>query len=246
MLLAGIVLASGTCCLAQETPAADVPKAYASPREAFDAFQKACLWHDWRTAYFCLTPERQDNFVFESFFTCAMHKDKPAVQAVLTKYVTNGEAAGAEYSKRYREKYGVDFQKAQDEYYEKYNKAVAEYRKSHPPKPGEEHVLPSSDEVNVGPQPTADEKLLRKFIVDSVGEKPGFIEAVEKAFNHPDDGLMGALTDVQMEGDSGTGRTSSHGGLPILQHFQKLHGSWLVRQIEFISAEPPRIDAAKH
>ncbi len=93
MLLAGIVLASGTCCIAQETPKTDVPKEYASPQEVFEANQKACRAHDWRTAYFCLTPKRRENEVFESLFACKMHEDKPNVQAVLKKYYPGDEAA---------------------------------------------------------------------------------------------------------------------------------------------------------
>src|SRR5437868_4548790 len=96
------VLASALSCLAQEKSATDTPRVYSSPREVFDAYEKACREHDWRTAYYCTTPERRDNFVFEAFFACAMHQEKPAMQALLKKFVTNADAAGAEYAKRYR------------------------------------------------------------------------------------------------------------------------------------------------
>ncbi len=129
----------------------------------------------------------------------------------------------------------------------KYKKAVADYRKSHPPKPGEEHVLPNSDEVNVGPEPKQDEALLFQAVGGLIADKPGFFEAAQNVFVKPDVAakLLGPLTDIHIGDDAATGRTND-GAVPILQHFEKLHGSWLMGQIEVIDTGPPRIGTAKH
>jgi hypothetical protein len=53
-------------------------KRYPSPTAVFDAYREARGKRDSRKVFSCLTPEAQNDAVFENFFACTMSNSKEA------------------------------------------------------------------------------------------------------------------------------------------------------------------------
>jgi hypothetical protein len=83
-------------------PAADAPKAYASPQAVFDAFRGARAKGDKRTEFYCLTPEGRDGEVLGAYLVCKLTKDTPKMAAVRKQFGVEESVVDAEVEKRFR------------------------------------------------------------------------------------------------------------------------------------------------
>ena len=85
---------------------------YPSPTAVFDAYREAREKRDWCKCFSLLTPEAQNDALFESFFACGMHDSKES-RAILKKYGLDDAAVGDALRKKYKEKYGIDIDTAE-------------------------------------------------------------------------------------------------------------------------------------
>jgi hypothetical protein len=72
------------------------PVKYSSPKAVFDAYREALGKQEWRTVYFCCTPELQKSAVFEAYFASQDRARTNAIEDVLKKFLidsTSQEAA---------------------------------------------------------------------------------------------------------------------------------------------------------
>jgi hypothetical protein len=200
------------------------PKRYASPIAVFDAYRKARDKRDSRVVFSLLTPEAQNDAVFESFFAC-MEQGSKEMGPNISQYVGIGIATlEDDYEKQYKEKHGID---------------LAKVRAGHENDP---KFVP----------PPHDEQLWRNAVASHVKDKAGFCEAVAKHFDeraanrHEENPVwpLGDLEHLVVQGDTATGSAKEtilpRGGEsplkpgqspPIYQKpfkFRQVNGGWLL------------------
>ena len=158
-------------------------KQHSSPKAVFDAYRELRGKREWRKVFSLLTPEAQNDAVFEDFFSCTMSNSKETA-AIIRKYV-DGAAVNDEYEKRYKNKHGID---------------LAQHRAGHETDP--KYVPPKHDE-----------QLWRDVVVAHIKDKAGFNEVVAKHFDKRDAKLaekesvmlLGDLEHLVLHGDTATG-----------------------------------------
>jgi hypothetical protein len=91
------VLTASTSASAEDK----APAPYPTPNAVFDAYRDARVKREWRKVFSLMTPEAQNNEVFECFFECAERGSK-AAQLVVQKYL-DGRGLNDEYEKRKKE-----------------------------------------------------------------------------------------------------------------------------------------------
>jgi hypothetical protein len=180
--------------------------------------------------------------VFEAWFACHTHL---GTEATLKRFGADDSAINAEYSKRYFKKHGIDVSKAMEAHKEALDKAFEEARRVHPnPAPGE--TIGVTDDA-LPALPPHDEQLLRQVVSDSIINKPGFVEAVERILARGDRGAAGErpgpLEGLRVQGDRAVGRSRrmvyhlrnvGRGDekvgdvVPVMFHFRRVQGSWLI------------------
>jgi hypothetical protein len=265
LFVACLVMAQATSGMADDETASGGTKVFATPQEVFEAFREAGTKHDWRTVFLCLTPERRDDHVFETWFQCQENIDNANVAKVLKKYGVEENAFQAEYFKLYQEKHGVDLAKLEREYEKKKEQAVSAYLKKHPQTGKEAVAVPTSELAGIE-EPPDDEELVRKAAIGLISDKIGFFADAANALSERSEErpAFGELKAVRIQGDKATGRADQSGNyhyekkpgkmeikkadppVPMIFHFQKLRGSWLIGQQEVVDTGLPKIDAAKH
>jgi hypothetical protein len=170
---------------------------YSSPREAFDARRRAIAKRDWRTDFFSLTPASQDVEVvglcegfllwiepggeygpFDRTGEAGRKAAEAKLRAILKKYGVESGKVWGEYTKKYREKHGVDLDRLQAEmetyWFEKYLKKHPEIGSK---KAWKAHSMPIDPEDTNEPGPTlpeTDYELLSKTVLPMVTDKGAF------------------------------------------------------------------------
>ena len=110
--LVPILLFTASCASSGDDKAdTGTQKRYPSPTAVFDAYREARSKRDWRKCFSCLTPEEQNNAVFESFFECAESNSKES-RAICKKYGLDEAALNDALEKTYKAKHGVDVAKS--------------------------------------------------------------------------------------------------------------------------------------
>lgn len=257
-LLAAALFAISPVSFADERPSPKSPKAYNSPREVFEAYREAIGKRNWRTAFLCWVPERREDQVFEAYFGCNMKPGKPEVIAALKKYGVEESAVDAEYTKRYKEKHGIDLDAWYAEREKRMAKGVAKAQaewaakegKNMPPGGATGGPFPVTELDPGPPQPPDDSALLRQIVVARVIDKVGFVDEATRAVISVDADPVGftPLEHVCLNGDKAQGRTSktsyhfeSRSGKAEVKvgdkidgtfHFRKLVGGWLIESEE--------------
>lgn len=218
----------------------EAPRLYSSPDAVFNAFREASKKHDWRTAFFCLTPQAREAAVLEAFSLCNLSTRNPKIPGILKKFGAEGKVVYAEYQRRYREKYGEAPQEIKP----------APPAFSRPPSPFPE-------EKDWPPFPPRDQDLLRKIVNGLITDKPGFYEAVNNILEYGR-APIGKLEDLIIQGDTATGQASKTlyvinigaGGRPEkeleealkeIYCFRKLNGAWFIDKRE----EDPKLPKAR-
>jgi hypothetical protein len=186
---------------------------YPSPTAVFDAYRKARENREWRTCFSFLTPEAQNDAVFEDFFACAEHASKEE-HAIVKEYV-DGTTLNDDYEKKYKEKHGIDLPKL---------------------RAGRE-----TDPTFVPPPPDRD--LLRDVVAAHVKDKAGFFEANAKLSEKNPVSPLGDLEQLVIDDDTATGRAATPGfhyetpGKTPRKvedktykafHFRRVNGGWLL------------------
>ena len=59
---------------------------YSSPTAVFSAYREASRRKDWRKLFACLTPEKQNDLIFECFFACA-EKNSTEARAIVKSHI---------------------------------------------------------------------------------------------------------------------------------------------------------------
>ena len=183
------------------------PKRFSSPEAAFDAYREARRKQAWRKCFSCLTPDCQNDAVFETFFGCAM-RDSEESRAIVKKYVDLA-AVGSDYERKYKEKHGVDLRKLTSRH--------------------------GTDAKSV--RPKQDRDLMQDALAANVKDKAGFYDAAGKLFaKKKPDARLGKLEQVVIRGDTATGRAPLI-RLPSEKaeksrcktfKFRKINGGWLL------------------
>lgn len=168
------------------------PSLYPSPTAVFDAYRKARDKRDARTVFAILTPQAQNDAVFESFFACIERQGADAITGrgseVIARLVgrfLDTRTLNDDYEKQYKKKHGIDIAK------------VEEGHKNDPT------FVP----------PPHDEQLWRDVVAAHVKDKAGFYEAVAKHFDeraaerHEENPIspLGGLEHLVVEGDTAKG-----------------------------------------
>jgi hypothetical protein len=208
-------------------------KQYSSPKAVFDAYREARLKRDARTFFSLLTPQAQNDEVFETFFSCmerqgtdtitGRHSEAEEIGRIVEKYV-DVASLHADYEKKYKEKHGID---------------IAKVTAGH-----------ENDQTFV--PPPHDDQLWRDVVASHVKDKAGFYEAVAKSFEdraakqHEENPVMplGDLENLVVHEDTATGSVKEtilrSGGEssrkpeeepPVYDRplkFQRINGGWLI------------------
>jgi hypothetical protein len=249
---------------ADEKPARQAQKVYASPREVFDAYREAVDKQDWRTVFLCMTPERREDEVFEAIFSCAMRPDEPEVLAVLKQYGVEEEAVNEEYLKCYQKKHGVDTTKL---IAEMKDEAAARRALQNDPEWAGKTPVPAvaGSRMDSGRPslPPNDEVLLRQVVSMLVTDKAGFVEEADKATIGKDANppRFTKLEQLSLNRSTATGRTSSTryhieglSGKDVKVgqtvgstfHFRNLQGGWFIEREEATDPEKaPCVDPTR-
>lgn len=235
---------------AAEKPNSDLPKGYASPGAVFEAYRVAHEKQDYRTVFFCLTPESQELAVFETYFAANMHLNNPKMVAVLKQYGVEEKGIEGEYYKRYWDKHGIDLAKViadQEKAREKAKKSP-EKQKNAPTQGIAVRLVPApeGEPGNARPSlPPTDQDLLQKALLARIADRAGFVAAVEKVLankeGHPG---FSKLENLTIQGDTATGCANTiidhweaEQGKPekkvgdvvkVTFHFRKWKGSWFI------------------
>lgn len=181
-LFVPILLCAASCARIEgDETSAGTRIRYQSPSAVFDAYREARAKRDWRKCFSCLTPETQNEAVFEVFFSCTESNSKES-RAVVEKYVDNA-AASAEFEKKYKEKHGID---------------ITETSKGH-----------ETDPTYTPPAPDRD--LLRDAVAAHVKDKAGFYDAAANLFAKTPASPLGDLKQMVVHDDTATGRVATPG-----------------------------------
>lgn len=238
---------------AAEKPDPELPKVYPSPGAVFEAYREAREKQDYRTVFFCLTPESREPAVFEAWFAANMHLNQPKMLAVLEKFGVEEKVINAEYFKCFREKHGVDIDKLIAEHEKAHKKAPKSPEKEKtatPPGIAVPSPFPEGRQVDPGPPlPPTDQDLLRKVLLARISDKAGFFAAVENVLaNREWDSNFSKLENLTIQGNTATGcahtvifcLTAAPGkqekkvGSVVKEafNFRKWKGSWLIHMGE--------------
>jgi hypothetical protein len=222
VLLAPVLLSTVSCAGSGHDQTDKATQGYASPQAVFNAYQEARMNREDRNLFSLLTPEAQNDAVFESFFAC-MEQGSKEMGPIVPQYVDLA-TLGDDYEKQYKKKHGID---------------LAKFRAEH------EH-----DRTFVAPPPH-DDQLWRDVVAAHIKDKAGFFEAVAKHFDERDAkrheeapvSPLGELEQVVVHDDMATG----HAKMTILRRpgesppksekpsvyekpfkFRRLNGGWLL------------------
>ncbi len=214
-----LIIAAARKCPAEDKPTPPAPAVYASPQEVFDAFRAATDKQDWRTLYYCWTPEaRESQVYYEAYVACQALCPKATSDAVLKKYRVDDASVIPEYCKRYQEKHGIDPAKLEAEndrrLREQFEKHLESLRKEGKPLPPPGIAVPIPAAAPPGPPPPPnDEPLFREIVMARITYKAAFFEEAKNAFEktHPKDPWgdpLGNLEQVRIKGNEAAGCAS--------------------------------------
>ena len=255
MFVLGLSVANG---IAVEKAASEPPKGYASPREAFEAYRKARNQKDWRTLFFCMTPDLQNRQVIGLWYESweLAEGSEKEVFAAWAKH--NLDGIRADYQKLYSKKHGFDFERLkaeQEKWYAEQEKRRKRYYETHPEVPKDsvvsDHLLLKPGEKAGGPEgPAEDHQLLQEVFLQRVTDKAGFYEEIMKIGvdvhnSYLGDPNVGELEQLRTTDDTATGRvaitrqigleTDAKGKETKIMdtarssiHFRKLAGKWFL------------------
>lgn len=168
---------------------------YSSPRDVFNAFRKARNSRDYRTEFYCLTPDSQDQATFglveeQPAYQLLEFPIKAKVLETLTKYGPKWSIVEAEYKTKYHKKYGIDPPCSAEEIVRNGGPALA---KRFP------------REVNA-PPPSSDDALLYDIVLSLVPDKAKLYEEVNLAHTGGDAlPRIGKLHGLDIHGDTAVG-----------------------------------------
>lgn len=236
------VLALKGASRAEEMPAAQVAKVYASPGEVFTAYKTAHEKRDWRSFFLCHDSQAQREAVFGAVVGCCL-KGTPELREVMKKFGLDDAALEKEYSRRHEKKHGVDFAKAIADYKTAAHLAVDPPQPQLVPKPMDKNGTEVTPAPPVQPQlemPVADGELVREVTASLVTDKVGFYSSVRNLVDAEPARLptYGPLEQLHIKGDTATGRVTwtvlindesePTRTMNLVINFRKENGGWLI------------------
>ena len=226
-----LIVLRATDAMAAESQTGTPQDAFTSPIAVFNACRQAEAAGNWRAAFRCYTPERQDEEVFEALIACettAHYREAIAI----------------------RQKYGVDDAKLN-----------SEYQKTQNNKPGTAAASSPNSERDERKSSAAEKPSIRVIVAAIVKDKAGLFSEVNSLTNHQTKLSIGELKLLSVTGDIANGQAGvtivHHETVPgkpsrsvatvvdKLIYFRRINGQWFVdveRPPPVGNPIPPRID----
>jgi hypothetical protein len=203
-----VLLLTVSCASSEsDTP----PQGYASPAAVFEAYREARIKRDWSKIFFLLTPDAQNDALFEGYFECGIRDSKES-NAILSKYGLDDASLKIPLRKEYQEKYGVDIATLDEN--------------SH----GEATRTP----------PSLDRESVVEFVSAQVKDKVGFFGSVANLSRDIPVAPLGDLEQVVIHNDAATGGATMTTAPtlgeppPVVDkthktfRFRRVNGGWLL------------------
>jgi hypothetical protein len=210
-----------------------------TPSERFDAFQKAGENGDWRAVFFCLTPEAQDDAIFEAYFACNMRLNDAKVLALLQSFGVSSDVVDKKYYEQYELKHGMSTPDSQREGVPAPLSSGA----------SNASAILGSEESPAHRAPPLDQDLYRNVVLSLIADKAKFYDAacgiLQNGRTFPG---RKNLRDLSITGDAATGIAdttmqhleSASGETPhevqqqvaVKFYFRSVSGNWLIERME--------------